>query len=91
MAGCAATTLTDPLICKFLRGGCVKNAKNPVVTVDEERINLDIWNLHEAGRFGLPSVVFGSEFVGLMLLYDVGEASSFERAKKLITVDVQQV
>ena len=98
VAGCAASTSVNPLIGKFMGWGYgwspKSNFKNDfkshVITVDDERIILQIWNLYGVGYFGLSPIVFRRPRVGLMMLYDVGDERSFERAKQLIT-DAQQV
>ena len=99
VVGCAASTNVDPLINEFIGYGYRESLptnlrydfKTHRITVDGERVKLQLWNVYGVKYYGLSPVIFRTPLVGLMLLYDVGEERSFEKAKELITVDVKQV
>ena len=99
VVGCAASTRVDPLINEFIGYGYKESLKTNLmydfkthrVTVDGERFKVQVWNVYGVKYYGLSPVLFRAPLVGLMLLYDVGEERSFERAKELITGDIQQV
>lgn len=92
VAGCTASTSVGPLINGFLGFGyrhmqapnIDSDSRTHSVTVDEETVKLQIWNLYGVGYLGLSPIIFQSHPVGLMVLYDVVEERSFERAKELI-------
>ena len=98
VATCAARIQSAAVIDDFLGYGYRERPASTIqcdfqihrITVDEERVKLQIMNLYVARYIGLSPVLFRSPLVGLMLLYDVEEERSFERAKELIS-DTQQV
>ena len=98
VAGCAASTSVNPLIGKFMGCGYGRSPTSNLesdfkihqITVDDKTIELRLWNLYGVGYFGLSPIVFRRPHIGLMMLYDVGDERSFERAKQLIT-DAQKV
>ena len=61
------------------------------VGIDEEIVRLQVWDKSvEVIRLRIiSSALFSSPRVGLMVLYDVRDEHSFERAKELITIDLQ--
>ena len=98
VATCAARIQSAAVIDEFVGYGYRERSASTIqcdfqihrITVDGERVKLQIMNLYVARYRGLSPVLFRSSLVGLMLLYDVEEERSFERAKELIS-DAQQV